>query len=327
MKKLLIVLFIYLSFSLSAQKNYNMQGMELILEPLMEEMFYAKTSSERFAANEKFISELEDALAMEKSFAYPFDKLNKINILTAKDKQFRIFTWSIVDDEGSYENYGFIQSKNNNTKDYEIYRLFDKSEEIFSPEEQKLSDSLWFGAVYYDLVETKFDKKTYYILLGWDGNDIYSRRRVIEPIYFRNGSGKPIFGQNVFYKEKERLRYVFEYSTDANFTLQYGEQFYDIVINQKAKSTVFHKAQPFETVPNETKKEKMIFFDDLEPATLGMDGLKQYYVPSGEVVGLYFENGRWKKLKHNVLPRNKTEKNDDYTPNESQQRGLFPTRK
>ena len=71
MKKLLIVLFIYLSFSLSAQKNYNMQGMELILEPLMEEMFYTKTSSERFAANEKFISELEDALAMEKSFAYP----------------------------------------------------------------------------------------------------------------------------------------------------------------------------------------------------------------------------------------------------------------
>ncbi|MBR1626741.1 MAG: hypothetical protein IJ681_06325 [Bacteroidales bacterium] len=327
MKKFCFVLLLCLSFSLTAQKNYNMQGMEMILQPLMETMYSANSSNERFAANEKFISELEDALDMEKSFSYPFSGLNKINILTSKDKQFRVFTWAVCDDEGYWENYGYIQSRNNSTGDYEVYRLFDKSEEIISPEEQKLNDSTWFGAIYYDLIETKFDKRTYYVLLGFDANDIYTKRRVIEPVYFRNGSGRPVFGQNVFYKEKERQRYIFEYSTDASFTLHYGEQYYDIVTTQKAKSTVFHKVQPFETVPNETKKEKMIFFDELEPATSGMEGLSQYYIPSGEVVGLYFEGGKWKKLKYNVLPRNKAEKNDDYTPDDSKRRTLFPEKK
>ena len=57
---------------------------------------------------------------------------------------------------------------------------------------------------------------------------------------------------------------------------------------------------------------------------MGMDDLKLYYVPSGEVVGLKFEGGKWKKIKHNILPRNKSEKNDDYEPNYNIQRTLFP---
>lgn len=327
MKRILFILYICISVAVFGQKNYNMQGFELILEPLMQEMFSAQNDNERFAANEKFITELEDALDFEKSFAYPFPKLDKINILTSKDKQFRIFTWAIQDDNGYWENFGYIQSKNNNTGEYEIYRLFDKGDEIIEPETQKLSDSTWLGAVYYDLIETQYDKRTYYVLLGWDGNDMFSRKRVIEPITFKGNSGKPVFGQNVFYKEKERMRYVFEYSTAANFTLSYGEQYYDIVTNQKAKNTAFHKAQPFEKEPNKTEKEKMIFFDDLEPATLGMDGLRLYYVPSGEVIGLKFEAGKWRKIKHNILPRNKAEKADGYVPDETKPRRLFPQQK
>ena len=205
--------------------------------------------------------------------------------------------------------------------------MFDKGDEIIEPETQKLSDSTWLGAVYYDLIETQYDKRTYYVLLGWDGNDMFSRKRVIEPITFKGNSGKPVFGQNVFYKEKERMRYVFEYSTAANFTLSYGEQYYDIVTNQTAKNTAFHKAQPFEKEPNKTEKEKTIFFDDLEPATLGMDGLRLYYVPSGEVIGLKFEAGKWRKIKHNILPRNKAEKADGYVPDETKPRRLFPQQK
>ncbi|MBO6116966.1 MAG: hypothetical protein J6P44_00300 [Bacteroidales bacterium] len=326
MKRFLVILYICISVPLFAQKSYNMQGFELQLEELMNEIFSAESSNGRFAANEKFINVLEDALDFEKSFSYPFNKLDKISILTSKDKQFRIFTWSVPDDGGVWENFGFIQSKNSASNEYELYRLFDKSDEIISPEYEKLSDSTWFGAVYYELIEQKYDKRTYYVLLGWDGNDIYSRRRIIEPVYFKNNGSKPVFGQNVFYKDKDRMRYVFEYSTDANFTLSYGEQYYDIVTNQKAQNTLFHKAQPFETVPNKTEKEKMIFFDDLEPATFGMDGLKQYYVPSGEVIGLYFDGGKWKRIKYNVLPRNKAEKADGYQPDESVKHVLFPAK-
>ncbi len=312
------------SNSLFSQNKYYLQGMEMILDTLMQDMYSFKADNERFLANEKFISELEDALSMEKSFFYAFEKLNKISILTSKDKQFRIITWSLQDDNGSFENYGFIQSKNNQTLEYETYRLFDKGEDLPEIENVKLSDSTWLGAVYYELIENKYDNKTYYILLGKDGNDIYSRKRVIEPISFKQNSGRPIFGQNVFYKQKERMRYVFEYSTDASFTLGYDVQYYDIVSNQKAKSTIFHKAQPFEKQPNQTLKEKMIFFDDLEPIIGGMEGFFQYYVPSGEVIGLYFEKGKWKQIKYNILPRNKADKLDSYAPDDTKSYRLFP---
>ncbi|MBP3253452.1 MAG: hypothetical protein J6M30_02970 [Bacteroidales bacterium] len=327
MKKYGLVIFVALlfSFGLKAQKSYNMVGFEMQLKPLMEEMFSADKDNERFAANEKFISELEDALLFEKSFAYSFPALDKISILTAPDKSFRIFTWAIVNQSGEWENYGFVQSKNNVTGEYELSRLFDKSRDAISPEEEKLNDSTWYGAVYYDLIANKHEGKTYYILLGWNGNDIYSQKKIIEPISFRQNA-KPVFGQQVFYKDKQRMRYIFEYSTDAEFTLKYDDQYYEISTNQKAKSTLLHKAQPFEKEAAKTEKQRMIFFDELEPTVYGMDGLTQYYVPSGEVTGLYFDNGRWKKLKYNVLPRNKAEKNDAYTPDETKIRGLFPVK-
>ena len=70
-KIILVTIFCSIALQVSAQ-NYNMQGFELILKPLMDEMFSAETDNERFAANEKFISNLEDALNFEKSFSYDF---------------------------------------------------------------------------------------------------------------------------------------------------------------------------------------------------------------------------------------------------------------
>lgn len=301
-----------------------MQGFELILQPLMEEMLGAETDNERFAANEKFISNLEDALNWEKSFSYDFPLLKNISILTSPDKQFRIFTWAIVSEAGDFENFGFVQSKNSLNGNYEVYRLFDKSEDSMQPELEKMNDSTWFGAVYYDLIQTKNDDKTYYVLLGWDGNNIYSRRKIIEPISFVRNSGKPIFGQTVFYKEKERKRYIFEYSTETTFNLKYETQFYNVSSTQKVKSTLMRKAKPFEVEEAKTEKMQMIFFDVLEPMAYGMEGFTQGYVPSGEVVGLYFEDGRWKKLKYNVLPRNKKTKKDNFNPQSPKHNTMFP---
>lgn len=327
MRSIVFVAFLLISIPFFAQKSYNMQGFELQLEPLMQQMVYSQNDNERFLANEQFISLMEDALEYDKSFSYPFDKLDKISIITSPDKRFRIFTWAIVNEQGFWENYGFVQSQGASSGEYEVYRLYDKSDDIMNPEEEKLNDSVWFGAVYYDLIVNKYEGRTYYVLLGWDGNDIYKRRKIIEPVSFRQQNGRPVFGQNVFYKEKNRMRCIFEYSTDANFTLHYGQQYYEIASNQKAKNSLLHKAQPFEKEPTKTEKQKMIFFDDLEPQTEGMEGLTQYYVNSGNMTGLYFEGGKWKKLKYNVQPRNKADKRDDYTPNTKISGSLFPQKK
>ena len=105
-KIILVTIFCSIALQVSAQ-NYNMQGFELILKPLMDEMFSAETDNERFAANEKFISNLEDALNFEKSFSYDFPTLRNISILTSPDKQFKIFTWAIMSESGEFENDDF----------------------------------------------------------------------------------------------------------------------------------------------------------------------------------------------------------------------------
>ncbi len=324
MRKVRVIIFVILSFDVCVlySQNYNMQGFELILKPLMEQMFSASTDNERFSANEKFISNLEDALNFERSFNYDFPTLRNINILTSSDRQFRVFTWAIMSESGEFENFGFIQSRDKKGE-YIVYRLFDKSEDIFHPETAKLNDSLWYGAVYYDLIQTKYEDNTYYVLLGWDGNNIYSRKKIIEPITFNKNTGRPSFGQSVFYKEKERKRFIFEYSTEATFNLKYETQHYQTTAQKKKKSTFFHKARPFEVESPQTEKRQMIFFDELEPIHYSMQGFNQNYAPSGNITGLYFEKGKWRKLKQNVLPRNPKNKKDDYIPKQNKS-GLFP---
>jgi hypothetical protein len=324
--KLIILFLICFCFTVKSQSIYNMQGFELQLKPLMEQMFSAQTDNERFNANEKFMSVMEDALEGQKSFSYPFDSLDKIKILTSKDKVFRIFTWAIVNQNGEYDNFGFVQSKNRTSGDYEVYRLFDKSDEIAMPEYEKLNDSTWFGAVYYELITTKNQDNTYYTLLGWDGNNIYTKRKLIEPITFAKNSGRPIFGQNVFYKDKNRRRYIFEYSPKAYFNLQWGNQFFtESNTRRKVKSTLFRKAKPFEVEAPKMDKKQMIFFDVLEPAVDNMEGLKQNYVPSGEVDGFYFDNGRWKQIK-DIVPRNKSNNKDKYIQEKEHNSTLFPSK-
>jgi hypothetical protein len=325
----LFLFFISLSCSnnsLTAQTKYNMMGFELQMKPLMNNMFSSQTDNERFNANEKFMDIMEDALMTEKSFSYPFDSLDKIKILTSKDNMFRIMTWAIVNQNGDYENFGFVQAKNLTSGEYEVYRLYDKSEESNMPEYDKMNDSTWFGAVYYDLITTKNENNTYYTLLGWDGNNIYTHRKVIEPISFARNSARPIFGQNIFYKDKNRRRYIFEYAPEANFNLKWDNQYYQVGERKKAKSTLFKKAKPFEVVAPKMEKRQMIIFDDLEPMNESMDGLKQYYVPSGEVNGLYFDKGRWKTIK-NIIPRNKSNKKDSYNSEKEHNSTLFPIKK
>jgi hypothetical protein len=312
--------------TLKAQNKYNMIGFEMQLKPLMNDMFSAQTDNERFNANEKFIDLMEDALLTDKSFSYPFDSLDKIKILTSKDNIFRIMTWAIVNQNGDYENFGFVQSKNIASGEYEVYRLYDKSEQSNMPEYDKMNDSTWFGAVYYDLITTKNENNTYYTLLGWDGNNIYTKRKVIEPISFARNSGRPIFGQSIFYKDKNRRRYIFEYSPEAKFNLKWDNQYYQVGKREKAKSTFFKKAKPFEVVEPKMEKKQMILFDELEPMNDSMEGLKQYYVPSGEVDGLYFDRGRWKQIK-DIFPRNKSNKKDSYNSNKEHNSRLFPINK
>ncbi|MDR1006648.1 MAG: hypothetical protein LBL74_07270 [Bacteroidales bacterium] len=315
----------------SAQSRQAMENFENQLKPLMDEMFYAPIDNQKFNANEKFIALMADILTYPKSFSYPFERLTsnnvdsmRISVLCPTDNRFRIYTWSIKNDFGEVENFGFVQVPNPEEKENFVYRLFDKSEESIYPEEAKLHDTNWFGAVYYSLITTKYDGNSYYTLLGWDGKDIYSQRKIIEPISIKASNGQPTFGSAVFYKEKNRKRCIFEYSPKANFILRYDNQFVERRLTKKTQRN--KKIIP--QSKTEIERDMMIVYDSLQSMFGDFESLPQYNIASYEFNGFKFEKGKWKRVV-GVVPRNKPDKirdkqNED--PNKSnikKKSGLF----
>ena len=286
-----------------------LQNAEQELSSLMNVMFSSKDDNERFNANEKFLTLLDNVLEYPNSFDYPFENLDKISILTSSDKKFKIFTWAVFSNEGDYDNFGMIQARNETTEEYEIYRLWDRSDDVFSPQEAKLTDTSWFGAVYYELITTKNENITYYTLLGWDGKDIYSKRKIIEPITFKRNSGRPNFGASIFYKEKQLKRMIFEYAPTASFNLKWDNQYHKEGGVKKAKQKGMKKNKPFEVEEAKIERSQMILYDELEPMCDGLGMVKNLSVPSGKVVGLRFERGKWRKVE-NLIPRNSKRKNE-----------------
>ncbi|MBO5844216.1 MAG: hypothetical protein J6Q96_05050 [Bacteroidales bacterium] len=309
MKKIIILICVALFATPLCSQDIMLQNAEQELSSLMNVMFSSKDDNERFNANEKFLTLLDNVLEYPNSFDYPFENLDKISILTSSDKKFKIFTWAVFSNEGDYDNFGMIQARNETTEEYEIYRLWDRSDDVFSPQEAKLTDTSWFGAVYYELITTKNENITYYTLLGWDGKDIYSKRKIIEPITFKRNSGRPNFGASIFYKEKQLKRMIFEYAPTASFNLKWDNQYHKEGGVKKAKQKGMKKNKPFEVEEAKIERSQMILYDELEPMCDGLGMVKNLSVPSGKVVGLRFERGKWRKVE-NLIPRNSKRKNE-----------------
>ncbi len=309
MKKIIILICVALFATPLCSQDIMLQNAEQELSSLMNVMFSSKDDNERFNANEKFLTLLDNVLEYPNSFDYPFENLDKISILTSSDKKFKIFTWAVFSNEGDYDNFGMIQARNETTEEYEIYRLWDRSDDVFSPQEAKLTDTSWFGAVYYELITTKNENITYYTLLGWDGKDIYSKRKIIEPITFKRNSGRPSFGASIFYKEKQLKRMIFEYAPTASFNLKWDNQYHKEGGVKKAKQKGMKKNKPFEVEEAKIERSQMILYDELEPMCDGLGMVKNLSIPSGKVVGLRFERGKWRKVE-NLIPRNSKRKNE-----------------
>src|SRR5690606_19318576 len=71
-----------------------------------------ENEEERYNSNYRFIKTLVDALKTPHSFHYNFDSLKTVSLLKSPDQRFRIFSWHVMNDNGSYRYYGTIQMNN-----------------------------------------------------------------------------------------------------------------------------------------------------------------------------------------------------------------------
>ena len=237
-KGLLFLLLISTSF-LKAQVSSNTNpffAYEDSLRNLGKAITNDTIEDNRVKANYSFIKTLVSTLKQKESFDYPFDSLSRtVAIQKSEDNKFRIFTWFVMSDDGTFRFFGALQM--NNPNKLELYPFTDSFANMESPEDSTFTHKKWYGAVYYSIIPVNAtkDNKPYYALLGWKGTSHKSTKKVIEVLSFDNG--KPVFGLPVFFdKEKDKnskvkKRVVFSYTSEVSMLLRYEKEKGNIVFD------------------------------------------------------------------------------------------------
>jgi hypothetical protein len=337
MKKMLLLalLHVMISSSVCGQDKDAMGRHQRVLKTLFTRVEGAATDNERYLASEEAMQQLLAALDEESSQRWRWELGDYVSVLTSGDGKLRVFSWAVVRDDGEFECFGVMQYYDEREEEYRHTVLTDKSDEIVNREETVLDASHWLGAVYQSLIETRAGDRTYYTLLGWNGVDKLTQRKIIEPICFKSGGSTPQFGQNIFRKEPNLRRIVLEYKHDAMVNLSYEEQYLHLTERVRPRrssgfslssffSNLFSSpsrsrrrgrgrgraSRPVATAARTSaavksnnknrptykttdKKQLMIIFDQVAPQVPGMEGLYQYYVPSGVEMAYLFNDGKW----------------------------------
>lgn len=285
-----------LSGAAAGQDKARMAAHQQRLTQLFEVVSGAPTDNQRYLASEEAVDALRDALDENGSERWRWTLPRSVSVLTSPDGKMRFFTWAVVRDNGEFECFGAVQYYNDRTEAYEHAVLHDHSEDIMNREESLLSADNWLGAIYQDIIQTTAGDRTYYTLLGWNGVDNLTDLRVIEPVIMR--AGEPQFGAPVFRRERNLRRVVLEYRGDAAVQMAYDEQ----TVQQVTRERVQVKGRYRTVEKTKEYKEKVIIFDEVEPQIEGMEGLFQYYIPSGLEMGYAWVDGKW-ELRHGAQGR------------------------
>ena len=263
----IIFLLAFVSVNLFAQKT-DFSSYESELEVLAKQLVYGKNDSMKLYAHKAFIETWDFILDDPKSMRYSFDSLTTLfPILTSDDKKLRIINWHIPLDNNVNQYHAIVQYFDNKKK-YQVKYLEPMLGEVKSANSLKLINNQWIGALYYQLSSFKKGSKTYYLLLGWDGNDEFSNKKIIDVLSISSKS--LVFGAPIFRYKKQRLhRFILEYKEDAAVSVKYYE------------------------------KNKHITFPNLIPINDDLEGLYDFYVPDGSINAFELINGSF-KFKENV---------------------------
>ena len=215
--------------------------------------------------NKEFTQTLKKVLQQDGAFDYGFPKLSKkMSTIASPDGAFRLFNWNIEDSYKEHNFYCLVMTFNKKENKYNIIELKDNFRRTFDAENKLLDHRSWYGALYYEIIPNGKNAKSY-TLLGWNGNNQTSTKKIIEVLEFMSAD-KIKFGAPIFKYEKEtKRRVILEYSKHATVSLKYYDK----------------------------KDDQRIVFDHLSPENPQAEGIKEFYHPDGTFNALVWKNGKW----------------------------------
>ena len=241
---------------------------------------------DRMVSDSIFTRTLVRALRIPHSFWFEFDSVIGISCRYAPDSSFRIFTWNLQYDEYYSRQRGAIQRQTADGS-LALYPLRDVSEFTDDPADSLRPASQWIGAIYYNIIQTKYQNKNYYTLFGFDPNNIRSSIKWLEVLQF-NSKGEPLFGGPLFSYEKDsvptppRHRVGLEFKKGARVLMDYIVDLEMILVDH-------------------------LISENNDPEN------KFTYIPDGDQEGFKWQNGKWihinkvftQKLQDGQAPREK----------------------
>ncbi len=231
------------------------------LNNLGKEILGGETDEKKYNANKKHTSILKDIINKSGSFDYDFNSLKSISVLQAHN--LKIYNWTLPLTDGSFEYFAFLQIRKSKSE-FLIIELTDKSDQIKAPENKILTSKNWYGALYHKVIYDKKLGQNYYTLLGWDGNNNLTNKKIIDIVNISK-SGVVKFGGSIFKTEKRtKKRMIFEYAEDAIMSLKYYPESGKIIFNQ------------------------------LDPMSNNLKGVHEYYIPNLKYFdALIIKNKKW----------------------------------
>ncbi|MFT4780297.1 MAG: hypothetical protein ACJAU0_000976 [Flavobacteriales bacterium] len=263
MLKHLICLLFAASLHLSSLGQSNLELLEGDIVRYQTAMSGLRDDAAMLAYSDSLRTAVISALNSEGAFDYPFSKVKSMSILMPESKAFRLFNWNIPLMDQTHDYACFILIATDRKKGlYNWVELKNTTSYNANVAQKYLTAEKWQGALYYKIIELKKGKKIYYTLLGWDGADGMTNRKVIEILQF-NG-GKIRFGAPIFKMEKANpKRYTLAYAEEVMVSLKFDE------------------------------KEERIVFDHLSPRVAGLEGNPAFMGPDLTFDAFIMEKGKW----------------------------------
>ncbi len=264
------------SISIVGQKNSTLEAHEDTLIQILHQVRLESDFKKAFIINNDFELHLRKVLRIDEAFNFPFDSLSKLmSTIKSPDNSFRIFNWNIELEHEEQFYCCLILKYDPKKEEYITIELFDKSASASDPEYMQYNSRTWFGALYYSIIPIQKNNNVIYTLLGWDGNNKFSNKKIIESMSFQNRDiikfGLPIFEYS---SNKTKRRVIFQYNKRSMMSLKY----------------------------NKNKKEELIIFDHLMPRSPQLEGMHDWYVTDLSFDAFKLENGKWSFI-NNIKPR------------------------
>lgn len=249
------------------------------------ELYKGSEDFVKFSYSDSLKNALNVFLRKPEAWTVLFDSIPGFSRVCSADEQILLYTWMIHRSDGHFEYNGCVMQRPDPKMPPVLTWLEDISDTLSQPENKILTAPQWYGCLVYAIIQPEKKNPASYTMLGFDGNDGISRKKIIDILSVRR-NGQISFGGPVFVKYGSKTRRViFEYSAKSTFRLSYDYQ-----------TIYYRKPGKKNKVLEETLD--ILVFDRLVPLRAGLEGQFQFYVPETNVLdGFRWTKGKWLYVK------------------------------